>query len=111
MSEETITVEQATDPDRFEILVDGAPAGFSQFADSGTDRIFFHTSMDPAFGGRGLGGKVVSAALDSTREAGLNVVALCPFVKGYVEKHPSYADLTVDPTQAHVDVARAQPQI
>lgn len=111
MSEETIAVEHVADPDRFQILLDGEPAGFTQFADSGTDRIFFHTVMDPAFGGRGLGGKLVSAALDRTREEGQSVVALCPFVKGYVEKHPEYADLTVEPTQAHVDVAKAQPQL
>ena len=106
MSDETISVERIDNPDRFQILLDGQPAGYAQFADSGDERVFFHTVMDPAFGGRGLGGKLVSAALDESRASGKSVVALCPFVKGYIEKHDAYADLTAEPTQAHVDLAR-----
>ncbi len=43
--------------------------------------------------GKGVGSKLVKGALDQVRANGLNVVAQCPFVKGYIGKHPEYADL------------------
>ncbi len=83
-------------PDRFEISVDEDVAGFAQFIDRDGQRIFFHTEIDPQFGGRGLAGIVVGHALDATREDGLRAVPVCPFVKKYVERHSDYADI-VDP--------------
>lgn len=90
----TETVQQAQDPDRFEISVDGTVAGFTQFVDAGDQRIFFHTKIDEAFGGRGLAGTAVGEALDRTREDGLRIVAVCPYVSRYLEKHPGYEDIT-----------------
>lgn len=110
MDENNIGIAEVTSPTRFQITVDGNVAGFAQFADEGDERVFFHTVIDEAFSGQGLAGKVVSAALDQTREAGKRVVALCPFVKGYIEKHPEYADLAVEPTQAHVSIAQSASQ-
>jgi predicted GNAT family acetyltransferase len=52
-----------------------------------------HTEIDPRFEGRGLGGKLVSAALDEARADGQIVLPFCPFVNGYIERHPQYADL------------------
>lgn len=93
----TETVSRQTDPDRFEISVDGQVAGFAQFTDRGDRRVFPHTEIDPEFGGRGLGGIVVRAALEATREDGLKVVPLCPFVAKYIDEHPEFSDLVVKP--------------
>jgi predicted GNAT family acetyltransferase len=46
-----------------------------------------------ALAGRGVGSKLVKGALDQVRSQGLKVVARCPFVKAYIEKHAEYADL------------------
>lgn len=93
-------VTRHTDPDRFEVEADGVAAGFAQFVDHDGQRIFFHTVVEPAFGGRGLGGVLVGGALTATRDEGLRVVPVCPFVKGYVDKHPEWADLVDQPTEA-----------
>lgn len=90
------TVTRQFDPDRFEISVAEGVAGFAQFVDRDGKRVFFHTEIDPQFGGRGLGDIVVGQALDATRAQGLRVVPVCPFVKKYVERHAAYDDL-VDP--------------
>jgi uncharacterized protein len=82
--------------DRFEIAVDGTRAGVTQFLDADGRRIFFHTEVGDAFEGQGLAGQLVARALDATRESGLRVVPVCPYVKRYVERHEEYADL-VDP--------------
>ncbi|MGP3949813.1 GNAT family N-acetyltransferase [Streptomyces sp. 7N604] len=78
---------------RFEVHADGELAGFSEYHRSGDEVEFTHTEIDSRFEGRGLGGKLVRAALDSAREQGLAVLPHCPFVRGWIGKHPDYADL------------------
>jgi predicted GNAT family acetyltransferase len=82
-----------------ELRLGGSPVGMSEYR-AGPDgvRVFFHTEIDPAFEGRGLASRLISAALESTRESGLRVVAECPFVRAYVRRHPDdYRDLVIDP--------------
>jgi predicted GNAT family acetyltransferase len=52
-----------------------------------------HTEIEPAFDGRGLGGQLARAALDDVRRRGVRAVARCPFIAGYIERHPEYQDL------------------
>jgi predicted GNAT family acetyltransferase len=49
--------------------------------------------VPPELGGKGIGSKLIKGALDQARAEGLKVVAQCPFVKAYIEKHNEYADL------------------
>lgn len=83
--------------DRFEITVDGSVAGFTLFVDHDGRRIFHHTEIAPEHGGQGLAGEVVGTALRRTLDEGLRVVAVCPYVKKYVNTHEEFAD--------HVDAA------
>jgi uncharacterized protein len=84
---------------RFEILVDGKLAGFVAYRRNDRKITFTHTEIDDAYGGQGLGGKLVRAALDNARAAGLDVLPQCPFVRGWIGKHPDYADLV--PAELH----------
>jgi uncharacterized protein len=92
-------IEVHDDPaqSRFEVVVDGSPAGFAAYHDRDGHRTFTHTEIDPAYAGQGVGGALARAALDTTRAAGLGVLPLCPFIKGWIDKHPDYADLVVTP--------------
>ena len=47
-------------------------------------------------GESGLGSRLVQAALDDVRGKGERVVPLCSFVRGWIERHPDYADLVAD---------------
>jgi predicted GNAT family acetyltransferase len=78
---------------RYEIRVDGELAGFSQYRQRPAGLAFVHTEIDDRFEGQGLGGKLVSFALDDARARHLAVLPFCPFVKGYIERHPEYLDL------------------
>lgn len=78
---------------RFEILVDGIEAGHSEYVRKGDLMIFTHTAIDPAFGGQGLGSQLARGALDAVRGAGDPILPLCPFIAGYIEKHPEYDDV------------------
>lgn len=94
MTAETVT--RRHDPDRFEIGVDGEVAGFSQFVDTATQRIFYHTEIADEFGGRGLAGTLTRKALELTRAEGLCIVPVCPYVARYVTRHNDFVDI-VDP--------------
>jgi uncharacterized protein len=50
-----------------------------------------HTVVPEADRGRGVGHALVEAAMNHARENGLRVVPTCPFVKGWLEKHPEHA--------------------
>lgn len=95
----SITVRAVPDANRYEIAVGGKPAGFTEYAGSGSPQAapgeiaFLHTEIDPAFGGQGLGGKLIGFALDDAREQGLAVIPYCPFVRSYIAKHEEYLDL------------------
>ena len=77
---------------RYELTVDGRLAA-TYYAISGNVITFIHTEVPPELGGKGIGSKLIKGALDQVRAEGLKVIAQCPFVKAYIEKHPDYADL------------------
>jgi predicted GNAT family acetyltransferase len=93
----TVTQES----DRFTISVDGQKAGFVEYANRDGQRIFPHTEILDEFGGRGLATILVDQALKATRDAGLRIVAVCPMVEGFVEKHQEFSD-AVDPVSTDV---------
>ena len=77
---------------RYELAVDGHLAATYYKLDGGVIT-FIHTEVPPELGGKGIGSKLIKGALDQVRAEGLKVIAECPFVKAYLDKHPEYADL------------------
>ena len=67
--------------------------------------IFTHTEVEDRFEGQGVGSALARFALDDVRAAGTRkVLPLCPFIKGWIEKHPDYADLVYGaPTSTATD--------
>jgi len=77
---------------RFELAVDGHIA--ATYYERGDGIItFVHTEVPPELGGQGIGSRLVKGALDQVRADGLKVIAQCPFVKAWIDKHADYADL------------------
>ncbi|WDZ89091.1 GNAT family N-acetyltransferase [Nocardiopsis sp. HUAS JQ3] len=89
----TTDVVDVRDRKRYEIRVDGEVAGFAEYILTDDMVTFTHTEIDPAHEGQGLGGALVRGALDDVRPRKLAVLPLCPFVKGWIQRHPDYADL------------------
>ena len=87
----------------FAISVDGKQVGLTAYVDRDGQRVFPHTEVDEAYGGRGLATIVISEALAATRAEGLRIVAVCPTVAAYVEKHPEFSDIVDRPTKKILD--------
>lgn len=90
-----IDVRDNRDQSRYEVFLDGAVAGRSEYHLTGRTIIFIHTETDPAYAGQGLASTLVQRALDDVRARGLRVIARCPYVKAWIQRHPAYADLLV----------------
>jgi len=83
-----VRIARNDEKNRYEILVDGEIAGFTEFERDAEGRFVFpHTEIDPAYGGRGLGTKLVAAAMEGEAARGETVVPECPFVVTYLQKH------------------------
>jgi hypothetical protein len=89
---------------RFEIVHDGALAGFAEYERSDGVITFTHTEIDEAFAGKGLASILIKHALDDARAAGVAVLPVCPFVRGYIAKHPEYLDLVSEDRRAQYEL-------
>ena len=86
---ETVTVRRDPQQEAFEIRTQADEvAGHAYFRTRGEERIFHHTVVGEEFGGRGVGTALVRGAVESTRAEGVQIVAVCPMVKGFLEKRP-----------------------
>ncbi len=88
-----LTVVDVPELSRYEARLGDALAGVSMYQAADRLIVFTHTEVEPEYEGQGVGGRLVQAALDDVRARGLHILALCPFVKTWIERHPEYADL------------------
>lgn len=73
---------------RYELVVDDEPAGLIDYFPVEGGRDLFHTEVFPEFLGRGLAAELVAGALADLRSQGLILVPTCPYIQGYLHKHP-----------------------
>lgn len=61
------------------------------YRQQGDSLVFTHTEVPPADEGKGVGSRLVRAALDDARRRGFKIVPACSFVAAFVRRHPEYA--------------------
>ena len=54
--------------------------------------VFTHTEVPPADEGKGVGSRLVRAALDDARARDFRILPACSFVVAFVQRHPEYSD-------------------
>jgi predicted GNAT family acetyltransferase len=75
---------------RFELEADGHVAELV-YRRNGKRLVLVHTEVPTELEGRGLGGRLVSAAADRAAREDLTLVPLCPFARRWLERHPDVA--------------------
>ncbi|QNO37383.1 N-acetyltransferase [Protaetiibacter sp. SSC-01] len=79
---------------RFVLERDGEQIGKAIYRREPGVITFTHTEVDPEIQERGLGSALAKGALDAVAaEEGTRVVAQCPFIADYIERHPEYQPL------------------
>ncbi|ANS79224.1 hypothetical protein SGUI_1828 [Serinicoccus hydrothermalis] len=95
-----VQVTRNDEQTRYEARVDGELAGFAEYQLTDILVVFTHTEVEGAHEGQGVGSALARYALDDVREQGTRrVLAICPFIKGWIDRHPDYAPLLYAGTQ------------
>jgi uncharacterized protein len=79
---------------RFEARTDGYLAELL-YRLNGKRLVLIHTEVPEQLEGRGIGGALVTAAIDRAVRDGMTVVPLCPFARGWLERHPEVASRAI----------------
>jgi uncharacterized protein len=88
---EYAVVLDAPERSRYELRLGGRLIGVTAYHLRGDRIAFTHTEVAEECEGRGFGSKLAAEALANARARGLEIVALCPFVAHYLERHPELA--------------------
>ena len=92
----TTEVRDVPDKHRYVLEHDRAVAELVYRTEPGR-LIIVHTEVPEALGGRGIGGRLVLAAVDRAAAESLTVVPWCPFGRRWLREHPDVADtVTID---------------
>lgn len=102
-----IDVTDNPEEHRYQARADGTPAGFVEYQIRDGQIALIHTEVDDAFEGKGVGSSLVKGALGRVRESGLGLLPVCPFVAGYIKRHPEYLDLVPEQQRARFDLPEA----
>lgn len=93
------TLPEVTDNEassRFEFRADGQVAEL-QYRLNGKRLVLVHTEVPAELEGRGVGGRLVAAAIARAARDGMTLVPLCPFARGWLERHADKASgVTID---------------
>jgi uncharacterized protein len=87
-------VTDNTDASRFELRADGWLAELV-YRIRGDRLVLVHTEVPVELEGHGIGGRLVTAAVDRAAREKLTLVPLCPFARGWLERHPEAANKAV----------------
>nr|WP_294780691.1 GNAT family N-acetyltransferase [uncultured Flavobacterium sp.] len=78
----------------FDAIEDGKEAGKMTYSWAGEDKfIIDHTEVSPDFSGKGVGKKLVLAAVDYARANNVKIIPLCPFAKSVFDKVEEIRDV------------------
>jgi hypothetical protein len=89
---EPINVVMNEQTHRFEVTLEGETA-FAEYSLLKGALVLPHTVVPPAFEGKGVGSALAKTALGYARDHDLKVRPFCPFIAGYIKKHPEWQDL------------------
>ncbi len=90
-----LTVVHDPENERYVLMRDGVELGQTVYDRPERGMIeFLHTEIDADLQEHGLGSALAAGALDDVRaNSSDRVVAVCPFISGFIRKHQEYQDL------------------
>lgn len=88
------------DKHRYVIFEGSVEAGYLEYEDRETNRLFTHTLVYPAFRGGGIASILVRQGLaDTVTTSDQNIVSGCSYVTTWLDRHPDF----LEETRASID--------
>ena len=94
-----IEVTQNEAEQRFETWIDGYLSKLDYIQD-GKNFVITHVGVSPELRGQGIAGRIVQVGLEYAKERSLRVVPMCSYAAAYIRRHPEYAELTRQQSEA-----------
>jgi predicted GNAT family acetyltransferase len=76
-------------------MEDGKRLAEMTYTVAGSRVIIDHTQVDDSLRGKGIGAKLVRAAVEWARQENVKLMPLCPYAKSVFDKTPDYSDVLV----------------
>ncbi|MEM7329840.1 MAG: GNAT family N-acetyltransferase [Pseudomonadota bacterium] len=93
MSDILVSREDTPNGGRYVTIVEGHEAEMTYSRAGATRIIIDHTGVPEALKGRGIGKRLVEAAVQDARNEGFKIIPLCPFAKATLGKSPDWQDV------------------
>lgn len=77
---------------RFEMLLDNGEYAYLEYRYYKKDIAFMHTFVPESHEGQGLAAALAVYAFAFAKEKHLPVMVYCPYVAGYLKRHPEYKE-------------------
>ena len=84
-----------TDKSRFEVEIEDKMA-IMDYKKKDNKLYILHTEVPKEFEGKGIASAMVKKVLNIIKEKDMKLVSLCPFVSGYIKRHPEYKSLVAN---------------
>ncbi|MDR3524997.1 MAG: GNAT family N-acetyltransferase [Acetobacteraceae bacterium] len=81
---------------RYELVVDNWTA-YVTYERKGNRIVLLHTLVPAALEGKGVGTALARSTLEQIRRQGLLVAPECPFIAGFIKRHPEFQDIVGPP--------------
>lgn len=93
MTQVTITREDSSNKARYVAVIDGVEGAGELTLSKVNDSLVIadHTSTPDSMRGMGVAAALANRLLEDARNAGQQVIPLCPFLKSYAQRHPERA--------------------
>jgi predicted GNAT family acetyltransferase len=88
----TVTVTDAPERSRYEARVDGELVGYTEYRHHDDTTMIAITEVPEHLQNKGIGAALARFAIDAARAAGKRIEPVDPFLAGWLERHPDYAD-------------------
>lgn len=84
-----------TDSNQYEFHIDGYIPKIEYVKSANGEIYLTHTEVPYELEGRGIGSQLAYKVLEDIKTQGLRLVPLCPFVAGYIKKHPEWKEIVM----------------
>ncbi|SIR82493.1 GNAT family N-acetyltransferase [Williamsia sterculiae] len=114
MTDDRFDVQDRPDESRYVLIdteADDAVIGEEVYTDldgARPVRILVHTGVSEAYGSQGLASLLVRHVIDDVIGGGRDIVPVCPYVVGWLSRHPEYDGHVVEATGEHRDAATSR---
>jgi predicted GNAT family acetyltransferase len=86
-------VRENLEQHRFELPISGGAVAAAYYRVENGRVVLFHTEVPSEFSGQGYASQLARGAFELIRQSDRTVIIRCPFMNGFLTKHPEYRDI------------------